>query len=162
MGRLFIHTLAGNHIASHFIFFVKRTSPVRFTKMGKSSTKAVQAAVLVINFTVVIITCYIYDMNKWIGNDKAERNTQDNRFYQGFWRKCIYKTVQKESVCDTIDEWFFSPNLPNWMIAGRVMVGFAILGGFISTLGFLMGSELSTDGQKVIFGFLGGLRFLNF
>lgn len=133
--------------------------------MGKSSTKAVQAAVLVINFTVVIITCYIYDMNKWIGNDKAERNTQDNRFYQGFWRKCIYKTVQKESVCDTIDEWFFSPNLPNWMIAGRVMVGFAIIGGFISTLGFLMGSELSTalkSSKKMLVKRLSGISmFIN-
>jgi len=112
--------------------------------MSKNNTKAVQAGILVVNFICVIITCYIYDMNKWIGNDKAERQLQDNRFYQGFWRKCVYKTMAKESTCDTIREWFFSPNLPSWVISGRLMVGFAILGGFMSTIGFLLGSELST------------------
>jgi len=82
-------------------------------------------------------------MNKWIGNDKAERQLQDSRFYQGFWRKCVYKTVTKEHTCDTIREWFFSPNLPSWVIAGRLMVGFAIFGGFISSVGYLLGSDLS-------------------
>lgn len=83
-------------------------------------------------------------MNKWIGNDKAERNLQDNRFYQGFWRKCVYRTTAKESTCETINEWFFSNNLPTWVISGRLMVGFAILGGFLSSIGFLLGSEIST------------------
>jgi len=112
--------------------------------MGKTNAQAVQGTVLLINFICVIVTCYIYDMNKWIGNDKAERHLEDNRFYQGFWRKCVYKTISKESTCDDIDEWFFSSRLPSWVIAGRMMVGFAILGGFISTVGFLLGSELST------------------
>merc|ERR1711976_731810 len=120
-------------------------SPVAHTHIkNMSTTKAVQAGILLVNFICVIITCYIFDMNKWIGNDKADRSLQDNRFYQGFWRKCVYKTVTKEHTCDTIREWFFSPNLPSWVISGRLMVGFAILGGFISTIGFLLGSELSS------------------
>lgn len=112
--------------------------------MGRNSTKAVQAGVLIVNFVCVIVTCYIYDMNKWIGNDKAERQLQDTRFYQGFWRRCIYQTMSKDSTCKTIQEWFFSSNLPSWVISGRIMIGFAIIGGFISTVGYLLGSELST------------------
>jgi len=118
--------------------------------MGTS--QLTHGVVLIVNFSIVIITCYIFDMNKWIGDDKAQNMVQTVRHYQGFWRKCTINTVKHESTCDFMDEWFFSPKFPSWILAGRIMITFAIIGGFISTIMFLVGSSLSkamtdTDGS---------------
>lgn len=106
--------------------------------------KAVQGAVIALNFLFTVSLCYIYVSDNWVQNEKKGQTIETVTHQEGFWWRCVDYGDGKQKACDDFDEWIFSPTFPSWILAGRVMLFLAIAIGFASTLGFMMGSRMTT------------------
>jgi len=105
--------------------------------MGKS----VQGIVIALSFLFSVSICYLYASDDWIHNEKTGViETQEMR--EGFWYRCTI-TGDTLKACDNYDLWIFSSMFPSWILAGRVLLFFAIVFGFGSTLAFMMGSRMT-------------------
>lgn len=108
--------------------------------MGKS----VQGAVIALNFLFSISLCYIYVSDSWIQSEKQNQVIESITHQEGFFWRCVDYGEGKAKACDDFDTWIFSPEFPSWILAGRIMLFFAIVIGFGSTVGFMMGSRMTT------------------
>lgn len=106
--------------------------------MGKS----VQGIVIALSFLFSVSVCYLYASDDWIHNEKSGQVIETLEMREGFWHRCQTKG-DKVKACDNYDVWFFSPQFPSWILAGRIMLFFAIVIGFASTVGFMMGSRMT-------------------
>jgi hypothetical protein len=106
--------------------------------------KFMQIAVLVVNFVFTVILCYLYDLNNWITDDKADQVIKTTHKYEGFWRICTEIQAGGGLSCEKYDEWIFSPKFPGWILTGRILIGLAIFLGYGACLGLLLGSQIST------------------
>jgi len=106
-------------------------------------SKIIQGVVLTLNFIFCVLLCYLYDTNKWITDDPSKKLVQTEQQYEGFWRICTVLQSGATS-CEKYKQAFFDPQFPGWILAGRIMLGLAVLLGFVACLGLLLGSDIAT------------------